>query len=231
MSGREITITAADGGEFMGYLAAPSTGAGPGVVVIQEIFGVNAVMRGITDELADEGFMALCPDLFWRQEPGIQITDQTDEEWARAFELFQGFDLDKGVADLDSTIETLRRLEGCSGTAGTVGFCLGGRLAYLTATRTQADAAVGYYGVALDEHVDETIRSPLMLHVAGEDEFAPKESQAKVRAALDGNPKVILHDYPGQGHAFARVGGKHYDKATADLANGRTVEFLKASLG
>ncbi len=231
MSGREITITAADGGEFMGYLAAPAAGAGPGVVVIQEIFGVNAVMRGITDELAGEGFMALCPDLFWRQEPGIQITDQTDEEWARAFELFQGFDLEKGVADLDGTIETLRRLEGCSGKVGTVGFCLGGRLAYLTATRTRADAAVGYYGVALDEHVDETIRNPLMLHVAGEDEFAPKESQAKVRAALEGNPKVTIHDYPGQGHAFARVGGKHYDKATADLANGRTVEFLKANLG
>ena len=231
MSGKEITIAAADGGEFMGYLAAPASGGGPGVVVIQEIFGVNAVMRGITDELAGEGFMALCPDLFWRQEPGIQITDQTDEEWARAFELFQGFDLEKGVADLDSTIETLRGVEGCSGKVGTVGFCLGGRLAYLTATRTRADAAVGYYGVALDEHVDETIGSPLMLHVAGEDEFAPKESQAKVRAALEGNPKVTIHDYPGQGHAFARVGGKHYDKATADLANGRTVEFLKARLG
>jgi carboxymethylenebutenolidase len=114
---------------------------------------------------------------------------------------------------------------------GTVGFCLGGRLAYLTATRTHADAAVGYYGVALDEHVDETITSPLMLHVAGEDEFASKESQAKVRAALEGNPKVTIHDYEGHGHAFARVGGKHYDKATADLANGRTVEFLKANLG
>lgn len=231
MSGREITITAADGGEFMGYLATPASGGGPGVVVIQEIFGVNAVMRGITDGLAGEGFMALCPDLFWRQEPGIQITDQTDEEWARAFELFQGFDLDKGVADLDSTIETLRGLEGCSGKVGTVGFCLGGRLAYLTATRTHADAAVGYYGVALDEHVDETIGSPLMLHVAGEDEFASKESQAKVRAALEGNPKVTIHDYEGQGHAFARVGGKHYDKATADLANGRTMAFLKANLG
>ncbi len=95
MSGREITITAADGGEFMGYLAAPASGGGAGVVVIQEIFGVNGVMRGITDGLAGEGFMALCPDLFWRQEPGIQITDQTDEEWARAFELFQGFDLKK----------------------------------------------------------------------------------------------------------------------------------------
>ncbi len=231
MSGKEITIKAADGGEFMGYLSTPASGGGPGMVVIQEIFGVNAVMRGITDWRAGEGFLALCPDLFWRQEPGIQLTDQTDEEWARAFELFQGFDLDKGVSDLDSTTEALRGLEGCSGKVGAVGFCLGGRLAYLTATRTNVDAAVGYYGVALDEHMDETIRSPLLLHVAGEDEFAPKESQAKVQAALEGNPKVTLHDYAGRGHAFARVGGKHYDKAAADLANGRTVEFFKANLG
>ncbi len=231
MSGREITITAADDGEFMGYRAMPPSGQGPGVVVIQEIFGVNQVMRGLTDWVASEGFVALCPDLFWRQEPGIQITDQSEEEWARAFELFQGFDLEKGVQDLDSTIESLRGAEGCSGKVGSVGFCLGGRLAYLTSTRTKADAAVGYYGVYLTEDLDESFGCPLMLHIAGEDEFMPKEGQEQVHAALDGNPSVTLHDYPGQGHAFARKGGKHYDGASADLANGRSIEFLKANLG
>ena len=144
MAGKEITIKAADGGDFMGYLAMPETKSGPGVVVIQEIFGVNDFMREITDSYAKAGYMALCPDLFWRQEPNIQLTDQSEEEWARAFELFSGFDLDKGVQDLDSTIETLRVLDGCSDKVGTVGFCLGGRLAYLSATRTKADAAVGY---------------------------------------------------------------------------------------
>ena len=119
----------------MGYQAMPPSGQGPGVVVIPEIFGVNQVMRDLTDWVASEGFVALCPDLFWRQEPGIQITDQSEEEWARAFELFQGFDLEKGVQDLDATIETLRAAEGCSGKVGSVGFCLGGRLAYLTSTR------------------------------------------------------------------------------------------------
>ncbi|MCH7864692.1 MAG: dienelactone hydrolase family protein, partial [Proteobacteria bacterium] len=178
MSGMEITIKADDGGEFMGYLATPESGSGPGVVVIQEIFGVNEVMRGITDGFAEAGYMALCPDIFWRQEPGIQLTDQSEEEWARAFELFNGFDLDKGVQDLDSTIETLRGLEGCSGKVGAVGFCLGGRLAYLTATRTKTDAAVGYYGVMLTEHLDETINAPLILHVPTEDEFVPKGQQA-----------------------------------------------------
>ena len=230
MSGKEITISAADGGKFMGYLAAPKSGGGPGIVVIQEIFGVNDVMRGITDSYAEAGYMALCPDLFWRQEPGIQLTDQTEEEWARAFELFNGFDLDKGVQDLDSTIETLRGQEGCSGKVGTVGFCLGGRLAFLTATRTKADAAVGYYGVMLTEHLGETINAPLVLHIATEDEVVPKEQQAEVHAALDGNDKATLFDYEGQDHAFARVGGKHFDQASADAALGRTLDHFKAHL-
>jgi carboxymethylenebutenolidase len=231
MSGKDITIKAKDGGQFMGYLATPKSGKGPGVVVIQEIFGVNKVMREITDGLAGQGYLALCPDLFWRQEPGIQLTDQTEAEWARAFELFQGFDLAKGVQDLDATIEHLRRTQGCTGKVGTVGFCLGGRLAFLTATRTKADAAVGYYGVYLTEHVKETVRCPTLLHIATEDEFVPKADQAKVHAALDKNPKVTLHDYPGQGHAFARIGGKHYHQASADLAGRRSLDFFKKHLG
>lgn len=230
MSGEEIKIAAKDGGEFMGYLAKPVGGSGPGIVVIQEIFGVNAVMREIADGLAAQGYVALCPDLFWRQEPGIQLTDQTEEEWARAFELFNGFDLDKGVDDLAATIETLRGLDGCSGKVGSVGYCLGGRLAFLTSTRTSVDAAVGYYGVMLTEHLDETVKAPLLMHVATEDEFVPKDQQKAVHEALDGNPVVTLHDYEGQDHAFARVGGKHYHKESADLANGRTVDFFKRHL-
>jgi carboxymethylenebutenolidase len=226
MSGQEIKLKAKDGGSFTGYLAKPKSGHGPGVVVIQEIFGVNAVMRGITDQFAENGFVALCPDLFWRQEPGIQLTDRTDAEWARAFELVQGFDLDKGIADLDATIESLRKMPACSGKIGTVGFCLGGRLAYLTATRTKANAAVGYYGVYLTEHLNEIIRCPLMLHIAGADEFVPAEAQKQIHAALDRHAKVTLHDYPGLGHAFAREGGKHWDAQAAKTAQARTLTFF-----
>ena len=231
MSGTEITISAADGGDFMGYLATPESGSGPGVVVIQEIFGVNDVMRSITDSFAEAGYLALCPDIFWRQEPGIQLSDQTEEEWARAFELFNGFDLEKGVQDLDSTIETLRGMDGCSGKIGAVGFCLGGRLAYLTATRTKADAAVGYYGVMLTEHMDETLSAPVLLHMATEDEFCPKEQQAEIRAALEGNDKATIYVYEGQDHAFARVGGKHFDQASADAARERTLDHFRVHLG
>ena len=230
MSGQDITISAKDGGAFSGYLALPEGGSGPGVVVIQEIFGVNAVMREITDDVASMGYVALCPDLFWRQEPGIQITDQSEAEWARAFELFNGFDLDKGVDDLDATIEHLRGMDACTGKVGSVGFCLGGRLAFLTATRTGADAAVGYYGVMLEEHVSEPLKAPVLLHIATEDGFVPKENQAKVHAALDGSGMATLFDYEGKDHAFARKGGEHYDPEAAQLARERTSEFFAAHL-
>jgi carboxymethylenebutenolidase len=231
MNGKEITLKTKRGESFTGYLATPGSGHGPGLVVIQEIFGVNAVMRGITDRFAEAGYLALCPDLFWRQEPGIQLTDQTDAEWARAFDLFKGFDLDKGVSDLDATIESLRKMPGCTGKVGTVGYCLGGRLAYLTATRTKTNAAVGYYGVYLTEHLHEVIRCPLLLHVAGDDEFVPPEAQKQLRSAFGRHPKVTLYDYPGLGHAFAREGGKHWDAQAANTANARTLTFLNKHLG
>ena len=227
----DITIKGPDG-DFMGYLALPESGSGPGVVVIQEIFGVNDVMRGVADRIAGLGYVALCPDLFWRQEPGIQLTDQTEEDWARAFELYQGFDEAKGVDDLQATIAQLRGRDECTGKVGAVGFCLGGKLAYLCATRTDSDCAIGYYGVGIEAALDEAgnISKPLLLHIAEEDGFVPKDAQAQIHAALDSNGLVSLHDYPGVDHAFARRGGEHYDEAAANLAIGRSQEFFQANL-
>ncbi len=231
MPSREIEIAAPDGGHFMGYLAEPAASNAPGVVVIQEIFGVNQVMHDITDWLAGEGFVALCPDLFWRQEPGVQLTDRTDAEWQRAFQLMQGFDLESGIADLNAAIETVRGLETCNGKVGSIGYCLGGRLAFLSATRTKTDAAVGYYGVALTQHMDEPLHAPLMLHIAGADEYTPADAQALLHTALDGKPNATLLDYPGRDHAFARIGGKHYDAKAANTANARSLDFLHQHLG
>ena len=232
MTGSEITIAAADGGTFTGYLATPAAGKGPGVVVVQEIFGVNAVMRGITDRLAAAGYTALCPDIFWRIEPAIQITDQTEAEWQQAFGLYQKFDVDTGMTDIQSTIAALRGHSACTGKVGTVGFCLGGLLCYLAATRTDSDGSVGYYGVGIEGKLDEAanITKPLMLHIAEEDGFCPKEAQAQVHGGLDGNPLATIHDYAGNDHAFARIGGEHYDQAAADLANQRTLDFFAANL-
>ena len=229
----DVSIDAIGGGSFTGYLALPTGNKGPGVVVIQEIFGVNQVMRQITDAVAAQGYVALCPDIFWRQEPGIQITDKTEAEWKKAFALFGGFDVDKGVSDLISTLNHLRGRPECSGKTGTVGFCLGGKLAYLMAARSDADCNVSYYGVGLEALLDEAkdIGKPLLMHVAEKDRFVPPEAQAKIKAGLAGHPHVTIHSYPGVDHAFARVGGEHYDQAAADLANGRTSSFFKTHLG
>lgn len=232
MSGERLTIKTPDGA-FSAYVARPSATKAPAVVVIQEIFGVNAVMRETADWLAGEGYLAICPDLFWRIEPGIDITDKTKAEWDRAFELFGLFDADKGVNDIAATIDTIRADPGCSGKVGAVGYCLGGKLAYLTAARTDIDASVSYYGVGLDALTGEAagIKKPLLMHIAGEDGFVPKEAQAAIHAALDGHPLITIHDYPGRDHAFARHGGEHYDAADAGKANARTLAFFRGNLG
>jgi len=230
MSAETITISGPDG-NFTGYLATPKgDGPFPAIVVIQEIFGVNVVMRDICDGLAAQGYLALSPDLFWRIEPGIDITDQSEAEWAKAFELFNAFNVDNGIVDLQATINTARQLG--NGKVGTLGYCLGGQLAYLSATHTNADASVGFYGVNIQARLEEAsnISKPLMLHIAGQDEFVPADAQAEIHAGLDNHSNVTLHDYPARDHAFARVGGAHYDKADADLANKRTLDFFKANL-
>jgi len=229
--GERISITTA-GGAFSAYLARPAAAMAPAVVVIQEIFGVSKVMRDITDGLAAQGFLAVCPDLFWRIEPGVDITDQSEAEWKKAFELYNAFDVDAGVEDIEATIAMVRGEPGCSGKVGAVGFCLGGLLAFLTATRTDVDAAVGYYGVGIESRLAEAdkLAEPLMLHVAEEDQFVPKPAQAMIAAALKNHPQVELYTYPGRDHAFARVGGEHYDAIDAAKAGGRTLDFFRKAL-
>ena len=231
----ETSIKTPDG-TFSAYVAAPKNLApgkkAPGILVIQEIFGVNKVMRNLCDGFAAQGYVALCPDLFWRQEPGIQITDKTEAEWKRAFELYQGFNEAKGTQDLIASLDHLRKLPSCSGKAGSVGYCLGGKLAYLMATRSDADANVGYYGVGIENALNEAsaITKPLLLHIAAEDQFVPKEAQAKIKEALARNSAVSLHVYPGCDHAFARVGGAHWNAAAAKQANERTAAFFAKHL-
>lgn len=230
-----ITIKG-DDGEFAAYLASPKPKAGdgqaPGMVVIQEIFGVNAYMRSVCDRLAERGYLALCSDLFWRQERGVDITDKTEAEWQKAFELYKGFNEAKGALDLVATLAHLRGLPSCSGKAGSVGFCLGGKLAYLMATRSNADCNISYYGVGIENALNEAaaITKPLLMHIAEEDKFVPKEAQAAIRKSLGTNCAVTIHSYPGVDHAFARPGGENWNAAAAELANERTDAFLRRHL-
>jgi carboxymethylenebutenolidase len=223
-----VTIKSFDGGEFSAYLALPASGFGPGIVVMQEIFGVNQYMRGVCDWYATHGFVAVCPDLFWRQEPGVDITDQTEAEWQKAFQLYQGLDEAKAAEDSAAALEFLRKHPACTGRVGGVGFCLGGKLAWLLSVRFKPDCAVGYYGVGIDKSLNEAgnLSSPLMLHVAGKDQYCPPKAQQEIHATLDQNPLVTIHDYPEQDHAFGRPGGQHYDDVSAEIANLRTLEFF-----
>jgi carboxymethylenebutenolidase len=228
--GKRISIDVADG-SFAAYVSAPdSSPRGTAIVVIQEIFGINADMRETCDRFAQDGFVAICPDLYWRQEPNVELTDKTEAEWQKALALYNAFDVEKGVSDIDATIQAARQLDGVSGGVGAVGYCLGGLLAFLTATRTNADAAVSYYGVGIDKHLQEAgkLSKPLLMHIAEQDEFVPPDARAKIIEALHDNPHVEIHTYPGCMHAFARNGGVHYDAGAASAANARTLAFFKA---
>jgi carboxymethylenebutenolidase len=232
MSGESMIITTPEGA-FSAYVAGPGRDKAPAIVVLQEIFGVNAVMRGVCDDLAAQGYLAVCPDLFWRIEPGIDITDQSEAEWKRAFELYNAFDVEKGLGDIAATIDAVRARPDCRGKVGAVGYCLGGLLAFLTATRTDSDASVSYYGVGIEKYTAETdkLARPLLLHIAEEDQFTPKPVQSLILAALKNHPQITIHTYPGRDHAFARPGGEHYHAGDAGDANARSLEFFRHNLG
>ena len=221
------TIKSFDGGEFDAYLATPASGYGPGIVILQEIFGVNQFVRNVADWYAAHGFVAICPDLFWRMEPGIQLTDTGDDR-SRAFQLYMDLDEAKAVDDAAATLEFLRKHPACSGSAGAVGFCLGGKLAYLLSVRFKPDCAVGYYGVAIEQALNEAanLSCPLLLHFGGSDQFCPAEAQAAIRETIGSNPLVTIHTYTDRGHAFGRPGGEHYDEKDAELADLRSLEFV-----
>lgn len=219
-------------GTFSGYLALPQAGRGPGLVLAQEIYGVNHVMKAIADGFAAEGYAVFVPDLFWRLEPGVSL-GYSEAERPKAFALFQKFDVATGIKDLQAAITALRKRPECTGKVGVAGFCLGGLLAYLAACRTDCDAAVAYYGVKIEDHLDEAknIRHPTILHVAEQDQFVPMAAIEKISKALAGHPQVTVYRYPGAEHAFARVGEKHYHRPSARVALSRTLACLKRVMG
>lgn len=231
MPGTYIDLSAADGGKFRGYLCIPPSGKGPGLVVEQEIFGINENVRFVCEQYANQGFVTLAPDLFWRLEPNLDL-DYSEAGWKRAFELFQTFNVDDGVKDIAATIKALRARAQVTGKVGCIGFCLGGKLAYLSAARTDCDASVGYYGVGIEAALEEkrNIKRPLLLHIAEGDQFVPPAAQAKVKGGLKGVAGVEIYSYPKVDHAFARHQGDHYDQAAAELANARTLAFLRRHL-
>ena len=222
-------------GAFRAYTARPLTAdAAPVVVVLHEVFGVNADMRQTCDELAAQGYLAVCPDLLWRLEAGVDLTDRTQAELDKAVALYSAFDVDLGVKDVARVIAHVRAMRGSTGKVGVVGFCLGGLMTYLASARAAADAAVAYYPGNADKYLAEAskISSPLLVHLATEDEYIPKPAQQRiVDTLLQGRGNTEVHRYAGCNHAFARHSGSHYDPAAAALANQRSTAFLARHLG
>ncbi|MET0308898.1 MAG: dienelactone hydrolase family protein [Sphingomonas sp.] len=221
-----------DSGSFQAYVAEPEGTPRAAIIVIQEIFGVNPGIRAKCDTWAADGYLALAPDLFWRLEPGIQLDPDVPEEFQQALALMGKFNQDAGIRDIEATIRAARAKLG-GGKVGAVGYCLGGRLAFMTATRTDVDATVGYYGVGIDNLLGEkhAIARPVLLHIAGDDHFVTPDIQAKMHEGLDDHPKVTLEAYPGVDHGFATESGKRRSDAAAELADKRTADFFAANLG
>ena len=227
-----ISIEGHDG-TFAAYIARPNTLPAPAVVVLQELFGVNADIRKHCDELAEQGYLAVAPDLYWRQEPGVDLNVTSQADWDHGLRLYQAYDRDAGVKDIKDTIDAVRSLPECNGKVALLGYCLGALMVFMTAVRNDGiDAAVWYHGADTEKYLGEVdaLHAPLLMHLAEEDEFISKAAQAEIKAALAKKPNATVHSYPGQNHAFSRHNGAHYNAAAAALANGRTREFLHQQL-
>jgi carboxymethylenebutenolidase len=218
-------------GAFGAYIARPKALPAPAVVVLQELFGVNADIRKTCDELAEQGLIAVAPDLFWRQEPGVDLGVTSEADWQHGLRLYQAYDRDAGARDVKDTANAVAKLPGCTGKVAVLGYCLGALMVFLTAVRHDVDAAVAYHGGDTEKYLGEIDGlAPMLMHLAEEDEFISKAAQAEIKAALARKPNATVYSYPGQHHAFSRHNGAHYNAAAAALANGRTREFLHQQL-
>jgi carboxymethylenebutenolidase len=221
------------GGSFSAYIARPKTSPASAVVVLQELFGVNADIREHCDKLAEQGYLAVAPDLYWRLEPGVDLSVRSKEDWDHGVRLNQAYNRDTGAMDVKDTIDAVAGFPECNGSVALLGYCIGGLMTFLTAARYGGvAAAVAYHGGDTEKYLDEVpgLHAPILMHLAGDDEFMPKAAQDAIKAAFAGKPNATIYTYPGQRHAFSRYDGEHYNAEAATLANGRTRDFLHQTL-
>lgn len=220
------------GGSMPAYITLPAgDGPHPALILLQEVFGVNRFMKAIADYWADEGFVAICPELYWRLGPGIVADPEIPDDRPVAMGARDRLDNDQCVDDIIATIAHARSLDACNRRVATSGYCLGGMLAYLTATRGNADANVSYYGVGIENHLDEAdrIKTPLLLHIGEADPWTPEDVRGQLASQL-GGPLVTQYLYADTGHAFARPGASTDVPDLRQLANDRTKAFLVAAM-
>ncbi len=228
-----ITINASDGSKFEAFCTKPASGSGPGLVLLQEIFGINPYLRDMARNFAEEGYVVLVPDLFWRMQPGV-VLGYNDEDFGKAFDFYQRFDVDQAIDDIADTVAALRAMPECdTNQVGALGYCLGGKLAYLTAARTTVECAVSYYGVAIEQSLEEAenISCPMVMHFAAEDGFVPPEAVAQITETFQGRDDIEIYNYPGVDHAFATPGRDSFHKPSTMMAYSRSIALLRSSLG
>src|SRR5580698_2133662 len=227
----QIVIKSPDG-TFRAHISRPAKLPAPTIVVLQELFGVNADIRATCDELAAQGFIAIAPDLFWRQEPGVDLDVRSEADWQHGLRLYQAYDRNAGVRDVRDTVAAAAKLPDCTGKVAVLGYCLGALMTFLPAARYSVDAAVAYHGGDTEKYLDEVdgLNAPLLMHLGEEDEFISKPAQAEIKAALARKPNATVYSYPGQYHAFSRHNGAHYSAAAAALAHERSYAFLRQHL-
>lgn len=232
MPGDVIHIPTADGREFGAYLAVPRAGGGPGIVLLHTAFGLDRHMRDMADLYAEEGYVVICPDLYWRIEPGLDL-GQDEAARQRMLGLYQKFNQDAALDDIARTVSALRARGQCTGKVAAIGFCLGGGLAYHAAAHSGVDGAVAYYGVGIDAEADLVSRMtcPLVLHFAENDDYVSAAAVARVREAFARRPDVQIYSYPGTKHGFNRPDGGDYDKPAARLAHSRSIALLRRAIG
>jgi carboxymethylenebutenolidase len=219
-------------GEFGAYVVQPKNLPAAAVVVLHEVFGVNADIRQTCGEIAEQGFIAVAPEMYWREEVDVDLSVTSEADWQHGLRLNQAFDRDAGARDIRDTAILAAKLPGCTGKVAVLGYCIGGLMTFLTTARFGADAAIVYHGGDTEKYLDETHRidAPLLMHLGEEDEFISRPAQAEIKAALAGRPNATVYSYPGQYHAFSRHNGAHYNAAAAALAHERTYEFLRRHL-
>jgi carboxymethylenebutenolidase len=220
-------------GIMSAYVAYPDRTPAGAIIAIMEIWGVNDTMRHHAREFAEAGYVCLVPDLFWRQQPGVELSDGNPADIKKAFDLYYDFDYDLGVLDMEDTRAFLKTFPECNGKVGAVGYCLGGKLCYLMCCRTDIDCAVAYYGTYIEHNIREVgnLDRPFQLHMAMKDRWVQAEVNELLERRLSPNPLVEIHKYPGADHAFARHGGKTYSKPEADRALDLSLKFFSSHLG
>lgn len=235
MSSRWIDIKAQDGGRFKAYLSLPhhveDAVKGPGIVLIQEIFGVNSHIRAVADQYASDGYTVLAPDLFWRMQPMVDL-GYGEKDFAKGIEYMQKMDFAAAVQDLAASVSALRSLPECTGKVASLGYCMGGMLSYLCAANTGVDAAVCYYGAGIHTKLEEAakIKCPLLFHFAGNDSYIPASAVAAVKQTFGGREGVRIEVYPGVDHGFNCWDRSAYNQQSSALAHGRSLSFLATTI-